>query len=152
MSSLSRNQKILLIVGLVVLVLCAIGAIVQWSVYAEFAGSKPAGSGGNLVEALTTWGQSDAAKAEQALNMVIFMIVGCVIGVVLMVLAVRKPKEKAPRQEVRFYEEVDDPEARAEELRQLGYTGPDPYAKAKRPEENVRSLQPDRNPKSVRWK
>lgn len=94
MSKLSRERKLLLIVGLVVAVLCAIGVIVQGAAYRELAGgaSYTAPQAGGLGQALEAWNSSTRAQADEAWNMLLFMIIGCAVGCALIFLALRKPK------------------------------------------------------------
>lgn len=109
MSGLTQNAKTLLVIGIVLVVLCAIGMMVQWSAYSEYADSKPVsvsggpatGANGTFARALTAWSGSDQAKAEKAMNMFIFMAVGCGLGVVCLYFALKRrpePEKPEPKQ------------------------------------------------------
>lgn len=100
MDNLSQNAKTLLIVGIVLIVLCIIGIMVQGSTYMELTSDKHHSSSGrgsgamSALQSMIAWNKSDKAKADQALNMLIFMIMGCAAGVACVWYALRRPKEE----------------------------------------------------------
>lgn len=108
MSDLTQNAKILLVVGIVLIVLCAIGMVVQLAAYQEYAGDEPFsfsssgpanGAKGGFMQSIVAWNQSDQAKAREAMNMFIFSAVGCAFGVLCMYWALRKPKQAAEEEQ-----------------------------------------------------
>lgn len=112
MSSLNQNARILLIVGIVLIILCAIGMAVQWQAYSEYAesgrvkvqGGPANGANGSFARAISAWSGSPQAKAEHALGSFIFMTIGCGIGCLFVYLALRRrpqPVQPEPEPEER---------------------------------------------------
>ena len=104
MGSLTQNAKILLTVGIVLILLCVIGIVVQAAAYQEYAGDKPFsvhttgaanGARGGFMQSLVAWNQSDQAKAKQAMDMIVLMSIGCAVGALLIYLALRPNKKAA---------------------------------------------------------
>lgn len=113
MSRLSHNARLLLIVGIVITALSAIGVVVQGSAYSTLAAdasySAPqGGSSGMLGAALVAWNTSSQAQATTAMNMLIFMIIGLAIGILLIIAALRPPKPEPPPQPPKSYAEPFD--------------------------------------------
>ncbi|MBD5561005.1 MAG: hypothetical protein HDQ87_11790 [Clostridia bacterium] len=105
---MTRNAKILLTVGLVLIVLCAIGMVVQLSAYNEYAGDKPFsftsngpvnGANGGFMQSIVAWNHSDQAKAKQAMDMFVFMVIGCAIGVFFVWRSLRPAKPEPEEEE-----------------------------------------------------
>ena len=129
MSDRTQNAKILLVVGLILVVGGVIGMIYQWSAYTEYAGSKPVqavqggpvtGAGGAFVRGITAWNENPHAKADQAMNMFIFMAIGCGLGVVCLYHAFRQPKAAE-------HEEAED--MRHHGLHMTGYWDKEPSSR-----------------------
>lgn len=101
MDGMSQNARILLVVGIVLIVLCALGMAAQWSTYTEYASDRPFhaqssgsafGARGGAMQSMIAWNKSSQSKADKAMNMFIFMVVGCALGVVCVIYALRRPK------------------------------------------------------------
>lgn len=107
MQNLSSNAKLLLVIGIVLIILCAIGMVVQWSAYMEFADSKPVTTHGGALQSMISWNHSNRAKADQAMNMFIFMIIGCAAGAACIYGALRRPKPE-PQLDPHRYEHDND--------------------------------------------
>lgn len=112
MSRLSKNAKILLIVGIVLAALCAVGAIVQGVTYSQLVQdpayeAAPTGTGG-FGGALVAWNNSVRAQATDAMNMLIFLLIGLGIGIWCIIGALRPPKPKPAPQPPRSYAEPFD--------------------------------------------
>lgn len=92
----SRNRRILFVVGIVLFAACLFGVLGQYAVYQEHKDDVLAhptghstGGGGAFAQALVAWNTSGRSEADAALNAMIFLTIGCAVGIALMVYSAR---------------------------------------------------------------